>query len=185
MNTIQTLYKCFYVEILHCSWNVFTLHIKTSFNTKICICWNFIDILFFFLIKNCNCMQYFLAYIWLYAVKWYGIYIIQNQKLKKWKRQWKKNSERTKKRLKTWRKHGRRDCQSKKQQIRCRYFPFPMYFFISHFLYTSLRFISSYHSFFLMNNKTSGYRVMLMQNAKSRKRKRLFPTFGICMKTLP
>lgn len=184
MNTIQTLYKCFYVEILHCSWNVFTLHIKTSFNTKICICWNFIDILFFFLLKTAIAV-FFGFYIWLYAVKWYGIYIIQNQKLKKWKRQWKKNSERTKKRLKTWRKHGRRDCQSKKQQIRCRYFPFPMYFFISHFLYTSLRFISSYHSFFLMNNKTSGYRVMLMQNAKSRKRKRLFPTFGICMKTLP
>lgn len=90
-----------------------------------------------------------------------------------------KNQEEIENMKKTWQERLSEQETANKVQT------FPMYFFISHFLYTSLRFISSYHSFFLMNNKTSGYRVMLMQNAKSRKRKRLFPTFGICMKTLP
>lgn len=85
-----------------------------------------------------------------------------------------KNQEEIENMKKTWQERLSEQETANKVQI------FP----ISHVL-TSLRFISSYHSFFLMNNKTSGYRVMLMQNAKSRKRKRLFPTFGICMKTLP
>lgn len=132
--------------------------------------------------------QYVLActciYDCMHAVKWYDIYIyiIQNQKLKKWKRQWKKNSERTRKRLKTWRKHGRRDCQSKKRQIRYQYI-IPSFCTNSVLLEDLLA--ASVVIFYWITKLLLDYRVMLMQNAKSRKRKRLFPIFGICMKILP
>lgn len=140
------------------------------------------DILFFFLIKNCNCSIFWLLYMIICSEMIWHIYYSKSEveEMKKaMEEELRKNQEEIENMKKTWQERLSEQETANKVQI------FPMYFFISHFLYTSLRFISSYHSFFLMNNKTSGYRVMLMQNAKSRKRKRLFPTFGICMKTLP
>lgn len=116
------MFSCCYITLfLKC----FTLHIKRSFGIKICVCLNFIDVFEFLKIKNCNGSMFWHVHVYMIVcMQWNDmtyIYIIQNQKLKKWKRQWKKNSERTRKRLKTWRKHGRRDCQSKKRQIRYQY----------------------------------------------------------------
>lgn len=170
------MFSCCYITLfLKC----FTLHIRTSFGIKICVCLNFIDVFEFLKIKNCNGSMFWHVHVYMIVcMQWndmtYNYIYYSKSEVEEMKKameeELRKNQEEIENMKKTWQERLSEQETANKVPV---HNPIFLYKFC-----TSWRFISSFRSYFLMNNETFAW---LQSNVdaerKKQEEKKVIPHF--------